>query len=141
MRIRYRVDDVPARGVGAFSPTTPQTPRASSWGLARVIGAPGTLAVHSPAPSALPPVSMDPRTQGHNVSPDVIRPALYVALADNLHGPVQTRHHNNIPAPSIGWWRVPLVAFRRPSRIGGRRVIPWPRTFQRFPSITKTPSA
>lgn len=136
--LRYRVADLPTRGAGAFCPTLVTTPHASSGGLELVAGAPGTMPIPAPKPAALAPFGLDPKTQGSNVSPDVITPAVYVASPDNMHPPVPVRHHNVLPIPARGWARSPGQAFRDPSRIGGRRVVPWPRSFQRWGSVTRT---
>ena len=132
--LRYRVEDVPPRGGGAFCPLPATTPRASSKGLVHVFGAPGTLAVPAPKPAATPDWSMDPHTIPSNVSPDVITPAVYVPLADNMHPPVPVRHHNNLPVPAISYVRAPQPAMVPPGKVGGRSVMPRPRSFQRFPA-------
>lgn len=141
MRVRYRVQDTPDRGVGAFSPLPAVNPVASSYGLVHVFGAPGTLPVPAPYPAATPDPSNDPKTVSSACSPDVMTPAIYIASTRNMQPPVPTRIHNDMPVPAIGWQRVPKQALKAPPRLGGRGVIPWPRSFQRWPSLTGTTSA
>lgn len=138
--LRYRVMDLPTRGLGAFTPTLVSTPHASSGGLELIAGAPGTIPIPAPKPAALPLFGLDPKTQGSNVSPNVITPAIYIAETANMHPPVPVRHNNELPVPARGWARSPGQAFRDPSKIGGRRVVPWPRTFQRWGSVGATPA-
>lgn len=138
--LRYRVADIPPRGAGAFCPTLVTTPHASSGGLEDIAGAPGTLPIRSPFPAGLPQFGLDPKTQGSHVAPDVILPAIYVASAANMGPQVPIRHHNVMPVPARGFIRSAGRAFRPPSRLGGRNVIPWPRTFQRWGSVGRTPA-
>lgn len=135
--IRYTVDDLPARGLTAFTPTLTVTPLASSGGLAHVFGAPGTMAVPAPAPPAVPNLGPDPKTSPSNCAPSVIFPAIYLASPANMGPPVRRRSTNELPIPATSYLRVPRVAMPAP-HIGGRRVIPWPRVFQRWGSVTGT---
>lgn len=140
--MRYRVNDLPARGLGAFTPIPTTSPAASSQGLLRVTGAPGTDAVPAPDPAALP--SLTARggvnsAQGSAVTPDVIFPSIYVASADNL-GPehdagigMWRRRFCELPMPALNPGRVPVVAMGSP-KVAGRAAIAWPRAFQRFPN-------
>lgn len=138
--LRYRVLDLPGRGVGAFSPGLVTTPAGSSHGEVVVGGAPGTMLVPSPKPAGGPPFGNDRKTQGSYVSPDVFTPDIYVPFADNMGPPMRIRSTNELPVPAIGYARAPGVSFR-PAHIGGRNVIPWPRSFQRWGSRTSTPSS
>jgi hypothetical protein len=144
--MRYRVNDLPARGLGAFTPFMATTPAASSQGLLRVIGAPGTDPVEAPDPAALPSLTAQNgvnSAQGSNVTPDVIFPAIYVAAADNC-GPeadlgigMWRRRFAEMPMPAIAAGRVPTNAFQ-PPKVAGRRALAWPRAFQRFPNRTSS---
>lgn len=138
--LRYRVLDLPGRGTGAFTPGLVTTPAGSSHGEVKVGGAPGTLLVPSPKPAGNAPFGNDRKTQGSYVSPDVFTPSVYVPFADNMHGQAATQSSNELPVPAVGYARAPGVAFN-PQHMGGRRVIPWPRSFQRWGSLTKTPSS
>lgn len=138
--VRYRVLDLPGRGLGAFTPGMVTTPAGSSHGEVKVGGAPGTLLVPSPKPAALAPFGNDRKTQGSYVSPDMVTPDIYVPFADNMHGEARTKSTNEMSVPAVGYARAPGNAFK-PQHIGGRGVVPWPRSFQRFPSLTRTPSS
>lgn len=140
--MRYRVNDLPVKGVGAFTPLLATTPAASSQGELIVEGAPGTDLVDAPDPAALP--SLTARggvnsAQGSKVTPDAIFPAIYVARTANL-GPAADagigmwrRRHNELPMPALTPFATPAVAQTAP-RVGGRLSMPWPRAFQRFPA-------
>jgi hypothetical protein len=144
--MRYRVNDLPVRGLGAFTPLPTTSPAASSQGLLRVIGAPGTDPVDAPDPAALPSLTAAGgvnSAQGSTVSPDLIFPAIYVAAADNC-GPeadvgigMWRRRFCELPMPALNPGRVPVNAFQ-PPKVAGRRQIGWPRAFQRFPNRTTT---
>lgn len=136
--MRYRVNDLPIKGRGAFTPTPTTNPAASSFGLVRVSAALGLAGVPSPtATHDLPPTSFDPRTQPGNCAPDVIFRDTYVAYADNM-GPqadagigMAMRRMNPMPVPAVSGILTPNVAFR-PRRAGGRKAMNWPRSFQNF---------
>lgn len=141
--IRYRVLDLPTVGTGAFTPIAAHDPLSSSWGLVHRYGAPGNLAVAVDNPHRYLPnlTADDPRVSPSNVSPDVIRPSLYVASARNM-GPqadagigMRTRRHTPLPIPALSWVLSARNAMRRP-KIGGREVQDNPRAFQRWPSLS-----
>lgn len=134
--IRYTVPDLPARGLTAFTPTPTVTPLASSAGLTHVFGAPGTMAIPAPAPPAVPNLGPDPKTSPSNCAPSVIFPAIYIASPANMRPPVAVRSTNELPVPATSYLRVPKVAMSAP-HIGGRNIIPWPRVFQRWGSVTR----
>lgn len=127
--------DLPAKGTGAFCPLPAQTPMASSHGLVKVVGAPGTMPIPAPSPTRIwaPPISASLLTQSSNVSLDIRTPDIYVTFADNMHGPLPTRVRNNIPVPATT-----AIYTARNAQIGrkmGTRVaMPWPRAFQRWPT-------
>lgn len=136
--VRYRVDDAPRWGAGAFAPVATRNPVASSYGLVHVSGSPGNQPVPSPPPAAIPPDSFDARTQPSNTAPDVIRPSLYVASAANM-GPeagagvgMTRRRLHELPVPAADPLRIPQTAMVGP-HLGGREQTPWPRAFQRWP--------
>lgn len=141
MRWRYKAENLPIRGVGAFAPTQSLNPSASSYGLVHVAGAPGSLAVAVEPPSALPVVSVNPKTAPSNCAPNVIFPSVYVASVANMGPQVPIRPANVMPAPATDFVRVARTDLRPPPRLGGRRVIPWPRAFQRWGSVTGTPAS
>jgi hypothetical protein len=142
--MRYRVLDLPARGLGAFTPTMPTNPIASSWGLVKVTGAPGTEPQPATGPTRVwaPPISADKATQGSNVAPDMWLYDKYVAYANNM-GPaadagvgMAERRLTPLPVPAVNYVRVPGQALRTP-KIAGRASMAWPRAFQRFPIYTR----
>lgn len=143
--MRYRVSDLPAKGVGAFMPLPTLGPAASSRGLTRVTGSPGTTPTPSPRPGFLPSLTaqggVNSAQPGLAGSPDVFLPSVYVVYADN-QGPsadaglgMAARRTNPLPVPSMDANRQPnLTGVAKPARMGGRQQVPWPRAFQRFPN-------
>ena len=143
--MRYRVSDLPVRGVGAFMPLPTLGPAASSYGLVKRTGAPGNNPVPSPRPGFLPSLTkqggVNSAQPGLAGSPDVFLPSVYVAYADNM-GPsadaglgMAARRANFIPMPTSTANRLPNLTGVHQSRLGGRRQIGWPRAFQRFPFV------
>jgi hypothetical protein len=142
--VRYRVLDLPAKGVGAFCPTPAAQPVASSYGLVELYGSPGTDPSPAPKPQNDYLPSLTRRggvdsAQGSMVAPDVIYPDDYTPFADNM-GPAKDagigmwrRRHTELPVPARNPVRLPLPALR-PAVFRGRQQIPWPRAFQRWPS-------
>lgn len=143
--MRYRVSDLPVRGVGAFMPLPTLGPAASSRGLTVVSGSPGTTPMPSPRPGFLPSLTKQGgvnSAQPGACSPDVFTPSVYVVYANN-QGPsadaglgMSRRRANEMPIPS----RTPTAlannsGVAQPARLGGRAQIPWPRAFQRFPNL------
>lgn len=135
MRFAYRTLDLPIQGNGAFIPTPTVPFAASSWGLVKRVGAPGTVAIPAPSPTKIwaPPISADSKTQSSNVSPDLRTPDIYIAYADNMHPPVPTEIHNDIPVPATAWTTVVRKAMIG-RKLGTRVAMPWPRVFQRWPT-------
>lgn len=148
MRSAYAVDDLPVRGAGAFLPAPPGVvvkAEVSSWGLVHVYGAPGTLPVPAPRnPWARTsnPVDYEPRTQTSNVVPDEWLPCIYVPSMANM-GPqagclgIRVRHHEDMPVPAVNIKSYATPAFRPATKLGGRKVTPAPRAFQRWPSVSQ----
>lgn len=139
--IRYRVYDLPVKGLGAFTPIPFTNPTASSWGLVKLRGSPGTQAVPAPRPQAIwcPPISADPKTQASNAAGiDVIFPDQYIPYPSNM-GPEQhfgmaARRQTPIPVPALSWINTAVQAMKT-NKVGGRVVASWPRAFQRWISI------
>lgn len=137
----YTVDDLPpGANAAAFLPMPPPTvtnPASSSWGLisSREMAA---LNAAQPAPSAaaIPPNSEDPMTQPGQVY-KWWSPIIYVAYPVlSFARSTQLRHSEDLPVPAINpnkGQQAP-VGQRRPFFLG-RRQVPWPRAFQRFPSV------
>lgn len=143
---RYRTSDLPPNGVGAFMPVPAGDVLASSYGLVKIYGSPGTTTTPAPAPQRnyLPSQTAQGgvnSAQGSNVAPDVMAFSEYHTVADNM-GPeadaglgMTRRRFNELPMPAINPTRIPVTAFVPPSRLGGRSQINWPRSFQRFPNL------
>ncbi len=136
---RYRVLDLPVQGAGAFVPQPFTNPIASSWGLVHVFGSPGTWSVpaNNPGDTWRPTPNRGQLSQPSNVSPDVIRPSIYVASAANM-GPnnwfgMAMRRHTPLPVPAVGWIANARNAMRS-RKTGGRDAPVWPRAFQRWPA-------
>jgi hypothetical protein len=137
--MRYRVLELPTVGTGAFTPTMPRNPIASSWGLVRVGANLGLTPIISPKPP-VPPISAIRETQPSYVAPDVILRDRYVAYADNM-GPnnylnMAGRRLTPIPIPAVSWINTAMRAMQG-NRIGGRIAMAWPRAFQRWPTSSK----
>lgn len=141
---RYRVHDLPVKGAGAFLPVTPPTAMASSYGLVKVSGSPGTLPIPAPSPqhsAYIPPISAQRETQSSNVSPDIILYDKYIPYANNM-GPARDagvgmamRRHCPLPVPARTWTYAPRTAMIQ-RKVGGRTAMSWPRAFQRFPTMS-----
>ena len=138
--MKYRVLDLPPKGVGAFTPTATTNPIASSWGLVQVTGSPA-LPVDSPSPETdwLPSDHGGlSKWQASNVAPNMIAPDIYVAHADNMgpdqHFGMALRRHTPLPVPAVSWISSAKRAMYR-FRMGGRAVADNPRAFQRYPQI------
>lgn len=144
--MRYRVLDLPSKGVGAFTPIPTTNPPASSFGLVKVSAAMGLDAIPvQPYSKELPPMSWQNQTKPSYCAPDAILPDQYVAHADNM-GPcadagigMSMRRHNPLPVPALSWIAVSPNALRN-KRYGGRFAIPWPRAFQRWGNQSPTPA-
>lgn len=143
--MRYRVLDLPVRGMGAFTPLPSTNPVASSQGEVKLLGAPGTQPQPTVAPtrSWAPPTSFDKNTQPSNVAPDVWLYDQYTPLATNM-GPaadagigMASRRLCPLPVPALNYARIPGKAFQQPTKIAGRGTMAWPRAFQRFPIYTR----
>lgn len=139
----YRVLDLPIKGAGAFLPLTIPTPQASSYGLVKVAGSPGTLPIPAPSPqhsAYIPPISAQAETQSSMVAPDIILYDKYIPYANNM-GPAKDvgigmalRRHTPLPIPARTWTLAPRTAMIQ-RKVGGRAAMSWPRAFQRFPVI------
>jgi len=140
---RYRTDQVPVNGAGAFMPSLTTNPGASSHGLVGLDGWPGTTPIPAPHPAstagASPGGTKAMRTQGsHAGAPDEILPAIYIPRARNM-GPsdgalgIMVKSDNVLPVPAIDPGRAPAAAFR-PAKVGGRSQVAWPRTTVTWPT-------
>ena len=136
-RLQIRMMNSPTRGIGAFmpSPYAVTTPAASSQGVLRVEGYPGTLQVPSPAPAALNDGELGgPFNQPSLCAPDFILPSAYFARISRLTtGLVPTKSNNVAPVKAPFIARTATQTQYR-TRVGGRTVTRWPRQFTRWPN-------
>lgn len=142
MRAHIRMMNAPKRGFGAFMPApyAVTTPAASSQGVLRVEGYPGTRRIPSPPPAAINDAELGgPFNQPSRVSPDYILPSIYIAHISNKTTFVgQSRVSSNVapvPVPSIGRTGTQT---QHKVRVGGRTVTAWPRQFIRWPTYRET---
>lgn len=139
-RLAITMSDPPRRGLGAFmpSPYGATTPAASSGGVIRTEGHPGTLAVPAPRPAATTDDSWGNRLQPSACAPDTIRPDVYVPhVSRATTGLVPTRSSNIAPVPAGQVVRSGTQTQKR-VRVGGRTVTGWPRQYVRWPTYKET---
>src|SRR5260221_5526167 len=127
--MRYRVDDLPGIGAGAFTPVPSTNPIASSFGLVHVTASWGTDANVAPAPPAIPALTArgkSPNTaQSSDVSPDAMLPAGAIPSTANM-GPergaarigMMRRRLNELPMPALDATRLALPAQSAPPAVG-----------------------
>lgn len=136
-KLQIRMMNAPVRGAGAFMPVPygATTPAASSGGVIRTEGHPGTMRVPSPRPAALDDGELGgPKNQPSSCSPDYILPDKYIShISRATTGVVRVGSSNVAPVPA------PYIARSAPQtqmkpRIGGRTVTSWPRQFVRWPT-------
>ena len=155
----YRVEGVPPRAVAACTPIPAVNPPASSQGLVRVVGSPGTTRIPSPraqstrgfgqlgVPNNGAGYPDDwPQPSGH--SPDYILPSIYVAAPTPNYGQMYgSPGPNDIPIPAIsshqpyapfsatapGKAKNPNVLARVRTRIASGFVTAWPKVAPSWP--------
>jgi hypothetical protein len=134
--VKYTVNDVPA--CGAFMPVLSAvvSPKASTYGLVKIVGQPGTQAIQSPKPSALPDGPLMRSAQPSYNSPDVIYPAIYYTRITDMGPPVRWVSTNEVPIPSKNIIRKPGVAYR-PARYGGLKQVSWPPAPQVWQNVNQ----
>jgi hypothetical protein len=137
--VKYTVDNVPARGASAFMPVLNAcvSARAPQWGMVRITGHPGDLAVPSARPQ-LPTTGALVRTaQPSSNSPDVFYPSIYYTQIGNFHpagNTVRIISTNEVPIPARRFNLVAKIAQRAP-RVGGARQVTWPPAPQAWQNI------
>lgn len=141
--MKYTVDNVPARGAGAFMPVlnASVSARAPQWGMVQVSGHPGDLAMPSPKPEALPPGPLMRSAQPSYNSPDTWFPSVYYTRCANFHpgnNTIRVRSTNEVPIPARRLVLVPKVAQRSRS-VGGLRQVTWPPAPQSWQSVNGSP--
>jgi hypothetical protein len=127
--------------MGAFMPGLVLNGVSFGAGLMQRVGFPGTQPVPIDGDNMRPsPLGYEPKTLESNNAPDEILPTLYVAGTANM-GPFAGRgaasvkmSDNPLPVPAGTFGVVPLEVFRA-AKIGGRKVIGWPRANITWPSV------
>jgi hypothetical protein len=136
-KLQIIVPNAPRFGAGAFAPVPygATTPAASSGGVIRTEGHPGTVQVPSPAPAALNDGELGgPRNQNSRCSPDYFRPSIYIPhISRRTTGAVPTTSTNVAPVPA-GVSARSAAQTQHKVRVGGRTVTAWPRQFTRWPT-------
>lgn len=138
-QLAIKMNQAPGKGLGAFMPVPYgcTTPAASSQGLLRVEGHPGTVAVPSPAPAALDDGELGgPYNQPSRVAPNYILPSQYIPHISRATTGL-TPTPPNAPQGNIAPVPAPYIARSAPqtqmkTRIGGRTTTAWPRQFVRW---------
>lgn len=133
--MRYSMLDprAPGRPVGALMPQPAIMPTASSNGLMRVHGSPGTTPIRAPKPNALPQTAAGTRSnQPSYVSPDVMYPSIYYPTAEHCHPPVGLFRDNQMPVPARRVYNMPRIA-QKTRRVGGQSQIGQPAVIQTWP--------
>jgi hypothetical protein len=133
MRYSMVNPQIPMRPVGALMPQPAIQPSASTNGLMRVVGYPGTLRVNTPKPGALPETAAGTRSnQPSYMSPDNMYPSIYYPRADNCHGPMGLFRDNQMPVPAVRIYNMPRIAQKK-RRTGGQSQIGMPAALQTWP--------
>lgn len=135
MGTRYTMQDPgsgPPGRAGALMPVPAVDPKASTGGLVRLVGMPGTQGIAAPKPAAIVPISQTRATQPSYVAPDVIFPSIYYPLADNMHPPVGLLRTNPLPVPAVRIQQLAGIA-QRMRRVGGQSQVGQPQVAQTWP--------
>jgi hypothetical protein len=134
--VKYTVNNVPP--CGAFMPVLSAvvSPKASTNGLVHIVGQPGTQAIPSPKPAALPNGPLMRSAQPSYNSPDVFNPAIYYTRIQDMGPPVRWVSTNEVPVPAKIVILKPGVAYR-PARFGGLRQVSWPPAPQVWQNINQ----
>ena len=126
---------VPQRGAGAFLPGLTKGGAPSTNGQNQVYGAPGTVAVPSPRPSAMTDSQLGgPFNQPSSVAPNVFYPSIYYAIINSsLHFPGRLTCDNVLPVPAIVQGRSAMQTQYK-TRVGGRTATAAFRPFTQWPT-------
>ncbi len=135
MRVTTRVLQTPRFGLGAFCPTLTYGGAPATNGQNKISGAPGTVPIASPRPSALDDEGLGgPYNQPSAVAPNVFYPSLYTFHANpTVHFPGKINSDNAMPVPAVDLGRTPLQNQHR-FRQGGRTATAAPRPFTSWPT-------
>lgn len=147
--MRYRVEGLPVAGMGAFMPGLILNGVSFGAGLAQAptVGFPGTAPVAVEAPPTLMEPA-DPRALPSHVAPNMLLPDVYLAPTGAGIGPwdgrgaARTQHFasggsNPLPEPAGDYGRAPVSALGAagPAKVGGQKVLGWPRIIPRWLSL------
>ena len=140
-RLQIRMMDAPTHGIGAFMPPPylVTTPAASSQGVLRTEGHPGTLRVPTPRPPALDDLQLGgPYNQPSDCSPNYMLPDKYISHISRATTGLVNRVSTNVaPVPAVAVTRSGAQTQMK-VRIGGRTTTRWPRQFVRWPNYKET---
>lgn len=140
--VRYTMQD-PGEGppgrAGALMPSPARDPKATTGGLVHVYGHPGTMAVSTPRPAALPPISQTRLTQPSYCSPDMMFPSIYYTTPASMHPPVSLLRTNPMPVPATSIAALARIS-QRMRRVGGQSQITQPQVAQVWPQWKGQPS-
>lgn len=133
MRITTSTTGVPAWLRSALLPIpAAASPKASSYGLVDIVGAPGTRAVPAPRPAAIPETAANWRAnQGSYAAPPIMFPSIYYVASVN-RPPVPVRSHTPMPVPARSVRSLAGIA-QRMRRVGGQSQIGQPAALQTWP--------
>lgn len=137
MKWTYTVDNAPARG--AFMPVLSAvvSPKASTYGMVKIAGQPGTQGISSPKPAAIPDGPLPRSAQPSYNAPDEIFPSIYYTRITDMHpgnNTIRVNSTNEVPIPSRASKAVPGVA-QRPARFGGLKQVTWPPAPQSWQNV------
>lgn len=137
--MRYTVDGIPPGKQAAFMPVLNAcvSARATKWGMVKITGHPGDLAMPSPKPSAIPPGPLNRGAQPSYNSPDQWFPSVYYTTINGFHpadNTVRIRSTNEVPIPARRLVLVPKIA-QRARRVGGLRQVTWPPAPQAWQNV------
>ena len=137
MRVQTRTLQVPRCGAGAFSPGLTLGGAPVTNGQNKISGAPGTIPIPSPRPSALDDGGLGgPFNQPSSVAPDYFLPCLYTFHANGtVHFPGAINSDNVMPVPAPNPGRTALQWQHR-FRLGGRTTTSAVRPFTAWPTYS-----
>lgn len=119
--------------VGALMSTPARQPSATSNGVVRIIGYPGTMPVPTPRPAALPETAAGTRSnQPSYAAPNMMLPSIYYTTPHGMHPPVALLRTNPLPVPAVQIYNMPRIS-QRMRRVGGQTQIGQPQVAQSWP--------
>lgn len=136
--MRYTVAGVRPGAEAAFTPQLTQAGgRSTFWGMAGVVGNPGTMAIRAPKPGVAPSASGTRGNQPSYNSPDFILPSVYYVSGEasrHMHGPVRLKSDHPMPVPARNLYNMAGVSMRS-RRVGGQNQVAQPGVLQLWPDL------